>query len=50
MASLDVEALFTNIPIDETNKNGVDDLFSNSMFQGKLSKSKLFYTWVIVRF
>ena len=50
MASLDVEALFTNIPIDETKKNGVDDLFSNSMYQGKLSKSELFYAWFIVHF
>ena len=43
MASLDVESLFTNIPIDETIKNPVDNLFSNNMYQGKLSKSDLYY-------
>jgi len=43
MASLDVESLFTNIPIDETIKNAVDDLFSSNMYQGKLSKSDLYY-------
>ena len=43
MASLDVESLFTNIPIDETMKNAVDDLFSNNMYQGKLYKSDLYY-------
>ena len=29
MASLDVESLFTNIPLDETIKNEDDDLFSS---------------------
>ena len=43
MDSLDVELLFTNIPIDETIKNAVDDLFSSNMYRGKLSKSKLYY-------
>ena len=43
MASLDVELLFTNIPVDETIKNTVDDLFSSNMYQGKLSKSELYY-------
>ena len=43
MARLDVESLFTNIPIDETIKNAVDDLFSNNMYQGKPSKSDLYY-------
>ena len=43
MASLDVESLFTNIVIDETIKTEVEDLFSNNMYQGKLSKSKLYY-------
>ena len=43
MASLDVESLFTNIPVDETNKNAVDDLFSSNMSRGKLSKSELYY-------
>ena len=43
MASLDVESLFTNIPVDGTIKNAVDDLFSNNIYQGKLSKSELYY-------
>ena len=43
MASLDVESLFTNIPIDETIKNAAHDLFSNNMYQGRLSKSELYY-------
>ena len=43
MASLDVESLFTNIPVDETIKNAVDDWFSSNMYQGKLSKSELYY-------
>ena len=43
MASLDVESLFTNIHVDETIKNAVDDLFSSNMYQGKLSKSELYY-------
>ena len=32
--SLDAESLFINIPIDQTIKNGVEDLFSNNMYQG----------------
>ena len=43
MASLDVEALFTNISVDETIKNAVDDLFPSNMYRGKLSKSELYY-------
>ena len=43
MASLDVESLFTNIPVDERIKNAVDDLFSSNMYRGKLSKSELYY-------
>ena len=43
MASLDVESLFTNIPVDETIKIAVDDLFSSNMYRGKLSKSELYY-------
>ena len=42
MVSLDVESLFTNIPVDKTIKNAVDDLFSNNMYQEKLSKSNLY--------
>ena len=37
MASLDIESLFTNIPIDETIKHAVDNLFSSNMYRGKLS-------------
>ena len=43
MTSLDVESLFTTIPIDEITKNEVDSLFSNNMYQGKLCKSDLYY-------
>ena len=43
MASLDVESLFTNIPVDETIKNGVDDLFSCNMYRWKLRKRVLYY-------
>ena len=32
VASLDVESLLTNIPVDETIKNAVDDLFSSNMY------------------
>ena len=30
MASLDVESLFTNIPLDETIENCINNLFSNN--------------------
>ena len=40
---LDVESMFTNIPIVETIKNAVDNLFSNNMHQGRLSKCNLYY-------
>ena len=30
MASLDVEGLFSNLPLDETIENCIDDLFSNN--------------------
>ena len=43
MASLDVELLFTNILTDKTIKNAFDHLFSNNMYEGKLSKSELHY-------
>ena len=43
MASLDVESLFTNIPVDEAIKNAVDDLLSSNMYRGKLSKSEIYY-------
>ena len=41
MASLDVESLFTKIPVDETIKNAVDDSFSSNIYRRKLSKSEL---------
>ena len=43
MASLDVESLFTNIPVDETIKVAVDDLFCSNMYRGKLSKNDIYY-------
>ena len=43
MARLDVESLFTNIPVDETSKNPADDLISNNIYQGKLFNSELYY-------
>ena len=42
MASLDVESLFTNIPLEKTIKNCVNDLFSNSFHSGKLSRKDLY--------
>ena len=42
MASLDVESLFTNIPLEETIKNCVNDLFSNNFYSGKLSRKHLY--------
>ena len=41
MASLDVESLFTNIPLEETLKNCVNDLFSNNFYSGKLIRKDL---------
>ena len=43
MARIDLEPLFTNFPINKTIKNTVDDLLSNNMYLGKLSKSELHY-------
>ena len=42
MASLDVESLFTNIPLEETVKNCVNDLFSNNFYTDKLSRKDLY--------
>ena len=42
MASLDVESLFTRIPLEETIKNCVNDLFSNNFYSGKLSRKDLY--------
>ena len=41
MASLDVESLFTIIPLEETIKNCVNDLFYNNFHSGKLSRKDL---------
>ena len=42
MASLDVESLFMNILLEETNWNCVNDLLSNRFYSGKLSRKGLF--------
>ena len=42
MASLDVEPLFTNISLEQTVKNCVNDLFSNNFYSGKLSRKNLY--------
>ena len=42
MACLDVESLFTNIPLEETIKNCVNGLFSNNFYSGKLSRKELY--------
>ena len=36
-----VELLFTNIPLKETIKNYVNDLFSNNFYSGKLCRKDL---------
>ena len=41
IASLDVESLFTNIPLEETIKNCVNVLFSNKFYSGELSREGL---------
>ena len=41
MASLDGESLFTNIHLEETTKNCVNDLFYNNFYSGKLSRKDL---------
>ena len=42
MASLDVELLFMNVPLEETIKNCVNDLFSNNFYSDKLSRKDLY--------
>ena len=42
MASLDVEYLFTTIPLNETIKNCVSGLHNKNLYNGKLSKKDLF--------
>ena len=41
MANLDVESFFTNIPLEKTIKNCINDLVSNNFYSGKLSKKDL---------
>ena len=42
MASLDVESLFTNIPLNKTINNCVNDRHNKNLYNGKLSKRDLF--------
>ena len=42
MANLHVESLFMNIPLEETIKNCVNDLFSNDFYSVKLSRKDLY--------
>ena len=42
MASLDLESLLTNIPLNETINNCVNDLHNKNLYNGKLSKRDLF--------
>ena len=42
MASLDIDSLFTNIPLNETINNCVNDLYNKNLYIGKLSKGYLF--------
>ena len=38
MASLDVESLFVNLPLEETITNCANDLFSNIFYSDKLTR------------
>ena len=42
MASLDVESLCTNTPLEETIRNCANDLFSNNFYKGKLGGKGLY--------
>ena len=42
MASLDVVSLFRNIPLEETIKNCVKDLFCNNFFSGNFYSAIIF--------
>ena len=42
MASLDVESLFTNITLEKTINNCVNDLFFNNFYRGKLSRKGIY--------
>ena len=42
MTSLDVEVIFTNIPLKETKNSFVSDLYNKNLYNEKLNKSDLF--------
>ena len=42
MASLDVESLSMNIPLEETVKNCANYLYSNNFYSGKLNRKDLY--------
>ena len=42
MASLDVDSLFTNVPLDETIKICIDELFQSEMTVSGLNKKEMF--------
>ena len=42
MASLDVDSLFTNVPLDETIKIYIDELFKSEMTVSGLNKKEMF--------
>ena len=42
MASLDVDSLFTNVPLDETIKICIDELFKSEMTVPRLKKKEMF--------
>ena len=42
MASLDVDSLFTNVPLDETIKICIDELFKSEMTVSGLNKKEMF--------
>ena len=42
MASLDVESLFTKIPLEEIIKNCVNNLFCNNFYSDKLNRKDLY--------
>ena len=47
MTSSDVGSFFTNIPLDETINNCVEDLLGSNTYNGKLSQNDLcLYLWL----
>ena len=42
MASLDVDSLFTNVPLDETIKICIDELFKSEMTVSEINKKEIF--------